>query len=276
VQSPEWAFSVTISHIDYLALHQVYFVDFSTGEEIDTSAIVPLARGPRLADHSGAVARARTKQLAVDLIPNTQGLRLVARTERVDADIQVARPSGHESMGVVIPWSDKRFQYTVKDNTLPATGRLTVDGRSLDLPAGQTWAVLDHGRGKWPYSTTWNWGSGAGHTGEHVIGLQFGGKWTEGTGMTENALCIDGRVTKISQELQWSYDAWLEPWTVRGDDVDLAFTPQFERKARTNAAVIFTEVHQCFGVWDGTVRAEGEDYPVVGIRGFAEEAQMRW
>ncbi len=276
VQSPDWALSVTISHIDYLALHQVYFVDFGTGEQIDTSSIVPLARGPQLADHSGAVARARTKQLAIDLIPNTQGLRLVARTERVDADIQVTRPAGHESMAVVIPWNDKQFQYTVKDNTLPATGRVTVDGRLLDLPEGQTWAVLDHGRGKWPYSTTWNWGSGSGRTGGHVIGLQFGGKWTEGTPMTENALCIDGRVTKISQELQWSYDAWLEPWTVRGDDVDLVFTPHFERKARTNVGVIFTEVHQCFGTWDGTVRAGGEEYPIEGLRGFAEEARMRW
>ena len=36
-----------------------------------------------------------------------------------------------------------------------------------------------------------------------MIGLQFGGKWTEGTGMTENAPCIDGRVSKISQELEW-------------------------------------------------------------------------
>ncbi|MGB3015901.1 MAG: DUF2804 domain-containing protein, partial [Candidatus Nanopelagicales bacterium] len=224
VQTADWALGITISHIDYLALHQVYFVDFATGEEIDEAAIVPLARGPQLAEHSGGVARARTKKVSIDLIPNTGGLRLVARADRVDADIQIARPEGHESMGVVIPWSDKQFQYTVKENTLPASGSLRVDGRDLPLPEGQTWAVLDHGRGRWPYSTTWNWGSGSGQSGDHVIGLQFGGKWTEGTGMTENALCIDGRVSKISQELEWTYDQWLEPWTIRGDEVDVVFT----------------------------------------------------
>ena len=277
VQAPDWALSVTISHIDYLALHQVWFVDFTTGEQIDTGAIVPLARGPVLPDRSGGgPARARTKKLAIDLVPNTQGVRLVARTDRVDADVQILRPAGHESMAVVIPWSDKRFQYTEKDNTLPATGRVVVDGRDYPLPDGQTWAVLDHGRGRWPYDTTWNWASASGEAGGHVIGLQFGGKWTVGTGMTENALCIDGRVSKISQELEWTYGPWLEPWMVRGDDVDVTFHPRFERATKTNVGGIFTEVHQCFGHWTGTVRAEGVEYPVDGIRGFAEEAQMRW
>ena len=74
-------------------------------------------------------------------------------------DVQITRPAGHESMAVVIPWSDKRFQYTEKDNTLPASGTVVVDGRDYPLPDGQTWAVLDHGRGKWPYDTTWNWAS---------------------------------------------------------------------------------------------------------------------
>ncbi|MEI2716288.1 MAG: DUF2804 domain-containing protein [Candidatus Nanopelagicales bacterium] len=134
VQAPDWALSVTISHIDYLALHQVWFVDFTTGEQIDTGAIVPLARGPVLPDRSGGgPARARTKKLAIDLVPNTQGVRLVARTDRVDADVQITRPAGHESMAVVIPWSDKRFQYTEKDNTLPASGTVVVDGRDYPL-----------------------------------------------------------------------------------------------------------------------------------------------
>ena len=116
---------------------------------------------------------------------------LVAGTERVDADIQIDRPDGHESMGSVIPWNDKQFQYTVKENTLPASGSLRVDGRDLPLPEarrGRCWTTV---AARWPYSTTWNWGSGSGRTEDNVIGLQFGGKWTEGTGMTENAVCID-------------------------------------------------------------------------------------
>lgn len=270
VQTPDWTLALTVSHIDYLALHQVYFADFTTGEEIDTTSLVPLARHADLAPFSGAPARARTKAVQIDLIPATTGVRLLARTDRVQADIQVRRPEGHESMAVVIPWSDKRFQYTVKDNTLPAGGSLTVDGQPREV--NDAWAVLDHGRGKWPYSTLWNWGSGSGTTDGRTIGLQFGGKWTAGTGMTENAICVDGRITKISDELEWTYDRWLDPWTVRGNDIDVTFTTHFERASKTNAGLIFTETHQCFGQWDGTVLG----LPVRDVRGFAEQAHMRW
>lgn len=270
VQTPEWTLALTVSHIDYLALHQVYFADFATGEEIDEVAIVPLARGPELAPFSGAPARARTKSLQIDLLPSTSGMHLMATTDRVQADLHVTRPQGHESMGVVIPWSRKRFQYTVKDNTLPTTGVLTVDGQQRSVV--DAWAVLDHGRGKWPYNNVWNWGSGSGVSDGHTLGLQFGGKWTVGTGMTENAICVDGTVIKIHEELDWGYRAWMDPWTVRGPEVNLTFTPHFERASKTNVGVIFTETHQCFGVWDGSVLGLAVD----GVRGFAEEARMRW
>ena len=39
-----------------------------------------------------------------------------------------------------------------------------------------------------------------------VVGLQFGTKWTEGTGATQNGFILDGRVTKLGRELQWTYD----------------------------------------------------------------------
>ena len=53
-------------------------------------------------------------------------------------------------MGVVVPWSPPLFQYTVKDVARPAAGRLWVDGLEHAVPAGESWAVLDHGRGRWP------------------------------------------------------------------------------------------------------------------------------
>ena len=47
----------------------------------------------------------------------------------------------------------------------------------------------------------WNWGAGSGVVDGRVIGVQVGGRWTDGTGSTENALVVDGRVHKISEEL---------------------------------------------------------------------------
>ena len=41
---------------------------------------------------------------------------------RLEADILIERPAGHETLNVVIPWSDVQFQFTSKQNTLPASG----------------------------------------------------------------------------------------------------------------------------------------------------------
>ncbi len=136
----------------------------------------------------------------------------------------------------MIPWRETRFQFTSKHQAQPAHGILTIgdDERRFGGDRGDAWEVVDVGRGRWPYRNVWNWGGCAGHTddGEHVIGLQFGGKWTAGTGATENGLIIDGRLTKIDDELESIYD-WdrpLEPWSVRAPDgsVDVALQPRYD------------------------------------------------
>ena len=116
--------------------------------------------------------------------------------------------------------------------------------------------MLDVGRGRWPYRTRWNWGGGAGTAVDgRTVGLQIGGKWTDGTGFTENGVLIDGRLEKIGAELVWEYD-WdrpLDPWRVRSPegDLDLTLVPVHDRHEKTNAVVLRTEVHQVFGHWSG-------------------------
>lgn len=71
--------------------------------------------------------------------------------------------------------------------------RLRARAEGVRLVPGESWAILDHGRGRWPYSMWWNWAAGAGHTADgRALGLQFGGKWTDGTGQRENAVVVDG------------------------------------------------------------------------------------
>jgi hypothetical protein len=108
------------------------------------------------------------------------------------------------------------------------------------------------------------------------VGLQLGGKWTDGTGFTENGYLVDGRLEKVGADLTWTYD-WdrpLEPWRVTSPDgeLDLTLDPFHDRHEKTDALVLRTEVHQVFGHWRGTV---GE-LSVDGLVGFAEESRSRW
>ncbi|MCB1004805.1 MAG: DUF2804 domain-containing protein, partial [Acidimicrobiales bacterium] len=192
---------------------------------------------------------------------------------------------GHESLNVVIPWSDRRFQYTSKHQARPARGELVVAGEVVAFggDAGpEAWGVLDVGRGRWPYRTRWRRGGGAGRSTEgSVVGIQIGGRWTEGTGATENGVIVDGRLAKIGEELTWTY-AWerpLDPWRVRHPDgsLDLVLAPVHDRHSAVQAVVLATEVHQVFGTWTGHVTAEdGTVHHVEAIPGFAEESRSRW
>jgi len=215
----------------------------------------------------------------IDIDEVDGGTRLRAAGSRVRVDITAERPPGHESLGVVVPWTDRLFQYTVKDVARPAVGTVWVDGEAYDVPAGESWAVLDHGRGRWPYAMHWNWGAGSGRTDGRVVGVQIGGKWTDGTGSSENSLLVDGRLTKISEELVWSYDTddWLAPWRVSGETVDLTLTPFHLKRSVTDLKVFSSRTHQCFGHWSGHVRDEtGEWIRVADLVGWAEDVRNRW
>ena len=77
-------------------------------------------------------ARARTKTLEISVEDVSAGTRLRAAHLRdaVSFDVVAELPVGHERLAVVVPWSETRFQYTVKDVARPAHGTLTIEGRN--------------------------------------------------------------------------------------------------------------------------------------------------
>lgn len=297
VLAPDLAVAITYADVDYLGMATVWWVDLGSGVTGGRDANVALARGIALPDRPGTDPLAhRSARSRVDIVDDGSGTTLTANWTEPDGraghlDLRVDLPTGHESLNVVIPWSDRRFQYTSKHQARPAHGSLTVGDRTWVVgvdPAGpadpgrEAWGVLDVGRGRWPYSTRWNWGGGAGRaTTGPVVGLQFGARWTEGTGFTENGIIVDGHLTKIGDELVWTYD-WddpMGPWRVhhRDGSLDVTLLPVHDRHTAVNALVLASEVHQVFGRWSGHVTdGDGTVHHVDGLLGFAEESRSRW
>ncbi|MGC0274119.1 DUF2804 domain-containing protein [Pseudactinotalea sp. Z1739] len=280
VTTPTHILALTISDISYAGVHEVWLFDRATGEAIGANAMAPFAVDTTLPGTLGhGPARAHAADLAIAIDEVEGGTRLRAITSRVRFDVLASRPPGHEAMGVVVPWSERLFQYTVKDVACPAAGRLWVDGVRQEVPEGSSWAVLDHGRGRWPYRMRWNWGAASGIVDGRRIGVQIGAKWTEGTGSTENALVVEGVVHKISEELTWTYHPgnWLAPWRMRGERADLTFTPFYDKSSRNCLGVVATEGHQCFGHYTGWMsESTGARVSVDGLTGWAEDVAQRW
>lgn len=180
---------------------------------------------------------------------------------------------------------------------LPAQGTVTLSNKkkgtstiALFNQEEQAFATLDFGKGMWPYATTWNWGSFSGldASGKNLIGLNMGGQWTDGTGMTENAVCVNGKLFKITQDIEWKYNRknFLEPWTMRSGHLptaekipvklNLTFTPEFDCKRAVDLLVLKTSVMQMLGVFSGEIEVEGKVYRIQGRFGWAEEHKALW
>ena len=280
VISPTHILALTVSSIDYAAVHEVWIFERASGSTWTRAVTVLPARDVDLpANLNAGPARARAKDLEIDLDPLPDGgTRLRATIPEASFDVAVTRPAGYDCVAVVVPWSKTRFQYTVKDVALSAAGVVTTAGAEHEVPAG-SWAVLDHGRGRWPYDVTWNWGAGSGQSRGRRVGLQVGGKWTSGTGSTENGLVVDGHLYKIHDELTWEYDLadWRRPWHVTGGGLDATLVPFFDKRSTNNLVVVSSRTDQCFGHWSGTYTTpHGGNIAFDGLIGWAEDVHNRW
>lgn len=295
--------SVTYADVDYIGIAAVWWCDLASDASDASGAgatggrdvIVPFARGLDLPDVPATrPLRYSGKSLTLELVDDPDGTtRIAARWRERDGRegslaAAIALPPGHESLNVVIPWTDRRFQFTSKHQARPAVGTLRVGeteyafGTAAGTGGEPAWGVLDVGRGRWPYRTRWNWAGGAGSSVDgRTVGLQLGGKWTDGTGFTENGMIVDGRLHKLGVDLAWDYswDEPLRPWRVvaAGGELDLTLTPRYDKHSRTAAVVLATEVHQVFGTWSGRFRTDdGGEVVLDGLQGFAEESRSRW
>lgn len=277
-------FSVTVSNLDYAAVVFVYWLDFGTKAFHEQTVLVPLGAGVHMPETVTGRIEFRSSRLHVLMDDDDLQVKLQVASrdfggQPLGADFTIRRPAGHESINVVIPWSDDTFQFTSKQPALPAVGVVQLGDERIEFDG---FACLDYGRGIWPFSSTWNWASGSGVQQGRTVGLNFGGRWTDGTGMTENGFVIDGIATKISDDIHFEYDSndFMRPWRIRtatSDRVDLEFVPFFERVAKTNALVIRSEVHQMIGYFRGRIKTpDGDTLLIDNLVGWAEEHQARW
>jgi hypothetical protein len=286
VTSNHALFSATIADMDRLQFGSAYVFDRRTHRHIDRIVVTPpntivvpeTTAGDMIIEHPA---------MRVALTDEGTGTRIRVEAEdfgggRLEADLLIERPAGHETLNVVIPWKDDEFQFTSKQNTLPASGFVQLGTERFEFDA-PSFGCMDYGRGVWPEYTVWNWGSASGVQGRHIIGLNLGGQWTDGTGMNENGICIDGRLTKISEDVAFEYDraTWMQPWRVRttvSDRIDLLFTPEFENASQSGRRDgYFTVGHQMFGCFSGRITPDGGDaIELRDLFGWVEEHEARW
>ena len=290
IQAGDLVISGVVANLDFFGTSDIWWIDLATKEQGGRGCGAPGGTGFDLPDLAGSERFFISKKnYTCEMYDDAQGNTTlnIDWTEESGAVGElravIQMPANHETLNVVIPWSEEVFQFTSKHQARPARGTMRVGDRHWIIGEGDNaWGVIDIGRGRWPYDTRWNWGGGAGRSASgDVIGLQIGGKWTEGTGATENGIFVNGRLSKIGRELTWTYD-WdnaMGVWHVQDPEgqIDAVLTPRYDKRSKIDVKLMMRETHQVFGTWDGfVVDDEGIRYDFVQLQGFAEESRARW
>jgi hypothetical protein len=285
--TPDHFFSATLADLGYAGQAFIYLIDFATGEYHEATLTLPFSRGialPRNSTEGDSTFDNGQVRLAFRHEPDARHISVVwpqFAGNDLTADVTLRLKPDHESMTIVIPIGQKRFYYNRKINCLPAAGYLTWGDQRFDFQPHTALGNLDWGRGVWKYRSFWVWASASGFlTDGRTVGLNLGFGFGDTSKATENALILDGRIHKLGQvDFQYSSQNFKQPWKMSSPDgrLQLEFTPFVERVAKTNLLLIASEVHQMFGRYRGTVRADGgEEIHLDDVIGWAEEHHARW
>jgi hypothetical protein len=279
------ALTITIADVGYLGIVIVSFHAFGA-RPVERVYVrprglpFPMPESPR-GDIELDVPRLRLSMRAEGERMRVEGEARPLPSGRLSIDLVVERPVAHETLNVLVPWDETTFQFTSKQQALAARGVVRVGAREHRFDeANQAFACLDFGRGRWPRRIEWYWAFGSSR-GARTLGFNLGGKWTDGSGVTENGFVLDGRLHKISDDVDFEHGArWMEPWRMRSrtsDRVDLVFTPRYERTVRVPLGIASAELHQMTGTFTGSfVDDEGARVPVDRVLGLAEMFRGRW
>ena len=288
VFSPMRFFSATIADLGYAGNIFVYTMDFKTFDLHEEGLVIPLSRGvelPRNSTEGDSHFQNEKARLTFSLRPNQRHLSIswpgFHEGRGIQAEITIACPLEYESMNIVIPIGRKRFYYNRKINCLPASGKITYGDQEETLEPESCLGSLDWGRGVWEYQSYWNWASASGFLPYgRRIGLNLGCGFGDLSKAGENALVLENRIHKLEQvKFDYISGDYMKPWKFTDSEgrLNLVFTPFKERTAQTNLGIIFSEVHQIFGRYDGkAVTDDGEVIQIKDIIGFAEEHHARW
>lgn len=288
IASPRHFVMIGVMNLDYASLAAVYVYDRQENQLHAHSARHLLGRGCQHSDTVAGVCRFDhpAAQVQIDSTDREAVFRVRCpqrgAAAAVDLEATALRPPGHESLNLVIPWDDWHYHFTSKQSCLPTRGTLTVAGQTYEFDDCDTTAWLDFARGVWPYASGWNWAMCTSREQGRAIGFNLGAGWTDSAGVTENALYVDGRLSKIDDRVRFTFDRKnvLSPWrieTIGSDRVQLQFHPCARRREAMQMLLISGALDQVLGHFSGRVVTDsGEEIAVDRLFGVVEDHQARW
>lgn len=294
ITNGRYALALTIADNSYMGLDSVSLLDFGESPwEQTTSPMQFFTFGkknfPSVSDSGNVYSSGKKHRISFEIIDGKRVLDFHMDNFRDGKPIE-----GHveldmlddESMVIATPYKEdkKAFYYNQKINCMPASGKVTFDGKEYLFDKSDSFGVLDWGRGVWTYKNTWYWGSASGLVDGERFGFNIGYGFGDTSAASENMLFYKGKAHKLSNvtfniPLIDGKEDYMSTWTFTSDDgrFEMDFKPIIDRAAKTDFKVLCSDQHQVFGRFSG--KAVLDDGTVIELKdffGFAEKVFNKW
>jgi hypothetical protein len=288
ITTPEQVLQMTVGHVSYVANFSATLISLKTGERLSFSRMKPFPmRGmgmPRDPEQPNTVqAEGKDFKIRFETTETERRLSIQAKDKKtgdVHVGIVLDNDPDNEKMVIATPFHKKnQFYLNYKENYFGARGSVRF-GETLFETGPENTALLDWGRGVWPFSHEWFWGNGSAFLNGGRFGFNIGWGFGDLSNATENMFFWNGRAYKLGALLVERDEAdYMAPWRFRDDTgcFDFTMTPAYDNFTQNKIAFIRTQCHQVFGKYNGTaILPDGQRIEVKELTAFCEHAENRW
>lgn len=282
VSHPEVLLVAALSHADYAGLAFVWAFDRTDATFSEAEQLWPLGLFVHLGDSLDDPATLLRGRVTAQWRKEGDTLRIQTDSPSLRAHLVVTVPPTDEHFQLVVPWDEWTFNYTAKLTALPTEGDVYLGGRRIRLRPTTALSCIDFTRGVWPRNITWHWTTAAGFVEGRRVGLNLGAGWTDGTGVIENVVSVDGKLDPLWEPVQFSFqpDALRAPWQIRtstSERLTLRFEPSYDRRQATRLGVVEMSLDQVIGTLHGRyVQPDGTVLTLADLPAVAESHRARW
>lgn len=289
VMSPEFTVGVTIVQLGTIVVGSAELIDYPH-ETIRSAMFMSAAKANSSvlpANPFGQTRLARKDDFVELSFAGTQRIIAfqIAKTQTAPAfsgRIELHSDPADDSVAITRPFAGEgEFFYENKMFGMPAAGAVRVEDRNYALPAGNSWAIFDWGRGVWPKESQWFWGQAAGTADGQRIAINLGHGYGDDSRGTCNAILYNGKLHKLDiVDCQFNRDDRMQPWKFTSNDrrLTLDFRPQYNQHSKQDLlGMLSAELYKIHGHYSGTLTLDdGRTLQVRDLLGFAEHMQQRW
>lgn len=279
-----YALQMTIGHVSYMCSVSAALIDLDTGKRWEIGTMKPFFVPELDRDPEGETYNEfRDKNLHVSFRVTADRRILQVRGsnqkfKEAEINLIVDNDVNNEKMVIATPFAKPtQFYLNYKENYYRGTGKVRFDEFTVDFD-GCT-GLIDWGRGVWPYSHEWFWGSISAHIDGVPFGLNIGWGFGDLSHATENMYFYDKKAYKVGHLLvERDESDYMKPWKLWDEEgsIRLKFTPLYDNYTENKYVVVDTHCDQVYGYFDGVIETDEGEKRFSQVLGFIEHAVNKW